>query len=212
MHACPPETAPSNEVTDASLRDSIKTSNRLSQAMNSHVTLPGGQTSLPPSNHPTLIAKTSGTTPYNPTTAEAIISAPEVTISSHVADTKVADKDTTQASTGAPTTESAVTPGMSEFEKAAATKQSKEKEESETFIQKFAANQVDKKLLSAKDPFFINLVATFRAEQAQKLAEEKELAAREAAIAEAQGVFNGGKKRKQKKRGKGFKAWLVAAF
>lgn len=107
------------------------------------------------------------------------------------------------------TTTTTITPGMTEFDKSIDSKNLKEKAESETFIRNFAAKQQGEKLLSVTDPWFVNLLAEFRAEQAVKMAAEKESAARE--MEELLRLGGDGKKMKVK-RGKGFKGWVVSIF
>ncbi|KUJ19825.1 uncharacterized protein LY89DRAFT_779721 [Mollisia scopiformis] len=117
-------------------------------------------------------------------------------------DTKPSSNNTLITSSS---TESTITPGMSEYEKSVVAKQSKEKAESEAWIKRFIEAQPNKRLLSCNDYEFQSKVADFRVRQALTMTVERDQAARAAAE-----VASGKKQKNQ--RGKGFRGWLRAAF
>lgn len=83
----------------------------------------------------------------------------------------------------------------------------KEKSETEGFINRYAAKQQNGKLLSVEDPFFVKTLADFRAQQGLQKAIEKQAAS---VGVEHLVDMDGGKKEKRKKRS--FKQWLVSRF
>lgn len=113
--------------------------------------------------------------------------------------------------TSAPT----VTTNQIESDKSISEKKSKNATAADEFIENYAANQKDGKLLSCKDPWFQETLAAFRAKQAIRTAVEKDQAARAAAAAEMKGEnVTWGKQKGNGKKTKrnGFRAWLMALW
>jgi hypothetical protein len=192
------------ETTDI-LKESIKASNRLSQVMDYQAE--SLSLSLEQSSNK---VSSNGTTPHVPVTASTILSQASTSTFNIQGTNKGKVPSHGHGPSSSPTTTTAIVPGMSEFEKVIAANNLKEKAESDDFIRNFAAKQRGEKLLSVTDSWFVNLLAEFRAQQAVKMAADKEAASKE--MEELLRMGSGGKKGKKVKRGKGFKGWLVSIF
>ncbi|CZR59264.1 uncharacterized protein PAC_09156 [Phialocephala subalpina] len=203
-----PEVPNTPDITDASLKDSIKTSNRLSQVMGSQIQSQGvmshGAITPPISRGPSYNDKEYGAKPFTPTTAEAILSEPDrtgyVVPTSLIPEEKCKGKgkevvaESSTSASASMAAELTITPGTSDFEKSVMAKAMKEKAESEGFWKRFEAAQSDPEKLSVNHPWYIELVGSYRAEVTAKAAKQKEEDAREAALREAHGPV------KEKKR------------
>ncbi|KAF8865799.1 hypothetical protein BDZ45DRAFT_735742 [Acephala macrosclerotiorum] len=198
MQSSAPETPITLDITSTSLKDSIKTFNRLSQVMNSQIQSQGvshGPITPPMSRNTSYNKNADGTKFFIPTTADTILSQPDRT--GYVVPTSlgkgkgkevvIAESSKPVSSSSLKTPEPTITPGMSDFEKSVIAKASKEKAESEGFWERFAAAQTDREKLSVNHPWYQEIVANFRAEQSAKAANEKEERDREADLGEARG-------------------------
>lgn len=194
------------------LRESIKASNRLSQVMDYQAeSLPIPRDQITPPLTPLNKTSDNGTTPHNPEATVAILSQAGSSTSASAFDMqgKGKGKELTHGH-GPSSFTTAIVPRMSEFEKSIAAENVKQRAESDNFIRSFAAKQQGEKLLSCKDPWFVHLLAEFKAQQAAKLAAEKEVAAN--MTEDSQRLGDEEKKGKKMSRGKGFKGWLISIW